>query len=982
MNMKKLITTLLFLCLASITFAGWEVVEDQTRLLSPDGSETLRMYRDIDNDNVYFDWTFGDLIMRGGNVILSGGATTDVDNLNITGAIKVRAGAQLLPNNDFSVWEGNPSPDDGPINWIIDVGPRQTGVNELTDASPGMRVRSSFATVGIARNDLVIGKEYLLILTYSIRDFGLEVFNGSVLVLNLAFDSSTFTATDTSLSITTNPTEGGSDNTLSLIELYELTAGPVDNYASNGTHNSKTKYTSAIAHADGVGGSETWDLWWDGSADWVLSLAAGTEGVSYWNRSNLIQLGAFTPNGNAIGSAFSSSTSTLTVDGVTVTGLDASTGVYTDAQRGLTSTAPSSGILGYWTRTGTTLSMVSAADLLSLGGDVTAVGTVTGGTFTDGTAILTDGNLTGVDSILFDLTPVTAAPAEGLMYWNADDGTLNLGMPGGTVNQQIGQEFLVRVTNGTGSQIDNGTPVYISSATGTNIIIAPADADFAGGIGFRTFAVTTEDIVAGQKGYVTTQGFVREMDTSFAVAAGLPAYLASGGGFTTTIPSAPDITYLVGIVTVAHASAGEMYVIQTSVPNLNSLSDVDPTSLANFSIPQWNNSANTYETLTTLPGITLGTPWALAGDGAWTGTSTLDLSDAGKIINLGAAHGYVISESGKGWLQLVPSINSIIFGNATDNPNVSFLGSGTVSVDGNTELGNTAADITTINAEYTLPQVDGAAGDIIKTDGAGVATFATPTSHTQISFSMYDAEPARSSETSLDGAFNVLATAQPLDSVPTDLVVSKGTGKTIVAINAGSDFAGEITVTGTSVDRDTGATTGADTDTLTIDALTTDDSDTDANGNDRHAFTGAYITSKWFVGTVTLSTTNLTLTDVDVYHVSFEQFDDTASITVDTFDANLLTTSVNAEFDAYLYSITVTGDKCNIARIASLNVGADGETALADRYWRLRRGNLNIAIDGTTDGTWVDVHYSNSPAFVEDVSIKVWATEIVPLTLD
>lgn len=282
---------------------------------------------------------------------------------------------------------------------------------------------------------------------------------------------------------------------------------------------------------------------------------------------------------------------------------------------------------------------------------------------------------------------------------------------------------------------------------------------------------------------------------------------------------------------------------------------------------------------------------------------------------------------------------------------------------------------------WVMPAIDGNNDDIVKTDGSGVLMFVTPTSHTQLTFSMYDAEPARSSETSLDGAFLSLATAQPLNSVPTNLVVTKGTGKMVVVVNAGSDFDGEITVTGTSVDRDTGATTGADTDTLTINALTTDASDTDTNGNTRHAFTGAYITSKWFVGTVTLSTTDLTLTDVDVYHVSFEQFDDTANLVLDTFDANILTTSVNAEFDAYIYAIMVTGDKCDITREASLNVGADGETAIANKYWRLRRGNIAKSLDGTTDGTWVDVHYSNSPAFVEDVSIKVWATEIVALTL-
>ena len=245
----------------------------------------------------------------------------------------------------------------------------------------------------------------------------------------------------------------------------------------------------------------------------------------------------------------------------------------------------------------------------------------------------------------------------------------------------------------------------------------------------------------------------------------------------------------------------------------------------------------------------------------------------------------------------------------------------------------------------------------------------------------YDAEPARGSESNIHGALLSLATAQPLDSVPTNIVVSKGIGKLMVVVNAGGDFTGDITVTGTSVNRDTGATTGADTDTLTIDALTTDGSDTDSNGNTRHSFTGAYITSKWFTGSVTLSTTNLTLTDVDVYHVSFEQFNDQSDLVLNTFDVNLFSTNVAAEFDAYLYSLEVTGDKCAITREASLNLGADGETAIANKYWRLRRGSIAKALDGSTDGIWVDVAYSNSPSYIEDVTLKVWATKTQLITL-
>ena len=243
-----------------------------------------------------------------------------------------------------------------------------------------------------------------------------------------------------------------------------------------------------------------------------------------------------------------------------------------------------------------------------------------------------------------------------------------------------------------------------------------------------------------------------------------------------------------------------------------------------------------------------------------------------------------------------------------------------------------------------------------------------------ICLSFYDAEPARVSVSNVHGGLNALATAQPLNSVPTNIVVSKGTGKIVIIVNAGSDLVGDILVTGTSVNRNTGATTPADTDTITVDAVTTDNSDTDSNGNTRPQFVGAYISSKWFQGSVTLSTTNLTLTDVDVYHVSFEQFNDQPNLVLDTFDSTILVTNVNAEYDAYLYCIQVTGDKCDIALEAELHVGVDGETPVAGTNPRLRRGNLGVALDGTTDGIFVELYYSNSPAYVEDVNMKVWAT--------
>jgi hypothetical protein len=279
----------------------------------------------------------------------------------------------------------------------------------------------------------------------------------------------------------------------------------------------------------------------------------------------------------------------------------------------------------------------------------------------------------------------------------------------------------------------------------------------------------------------------------------------------------------------------------------------------------------------------------------------------------------------------------------------------------------------------TVPSLT--ANQLVKTDVSKVLTSTIGTVQVPIVMDMFDAIPSRGSASNWHGGLLSLAVGQPLDTVPTDIVVTKGHGKIIIVVNAGGDLDGEITVTGDSVDRNTGVITPADTDIITVDALTTDNTITDANGNIVHTFIGAYITSKWFTGTVTLSTVDLALTDVDVYHCSFEQSNDSPNLVINTFDANIFTTGVSAEFDAYLQTIHVTGDKCNVDNEAELHVGTIGETAIADKYWRLRQGEIDEDLDGLTDGFFVQVFYKGTPIAVEDVTISVWLTKTIIVEL-
>lgn len=147
-----------------------------------------------------------------------------------------------------------------------------------------------------------------------------------------------------------------------------------------------------------------------------------------------------------------------------------------------------------------------------------------------------------VDYIGFDTTGVVAAPTEGTLTWDAAEKTLSLGLNGGDVILQIGQEMHYRVRNNTGVQIPNGTVCRFSGVIGASGIITVAPA-LANGTYPSNYivGVATENIPNGEDGLVTHFGKVRGVNTS-AFAAGDVLYASPtvSGGFTTTRPEAPN----------------------------------------------------------------------------------------------------------------------------------------------------------------------------------------------------------------------------------------------------------------------------------------------------------------------------------------------------------------------------------------------------------------------------------------------------------
>lgn len=160
-------------------------------------------------------------------------------------------------------------------------------------------------------------------------------------------------------------------------------------------------------------------------------------------------------------------------------------------------------------------------------------------------------------------TAFSDGQAEGRLQWNTEDGTLEVGMPGGNVNLQIGQEQLIKVFNSSGVNITNGQPVRISGGQANTVTVELSNAtDAASGV----IALATEDIDNNSFGFVTTMGLVRGVDTNSWVP-GTALFLGeTDGAITNTPPVNASRKVFLGAVIRQNASEGIIYcsIVNTS----------------------------------------------------------------------------------------------------------------------------------------------------------------------------------------------------------------------------------------------------------------------------------------------------------------------------------------------------------------------------------------------------------------------------------
>jgi hypothetical protein len=206
----------------------------------------------------------------------------------------------------------------------------------------------------------------------------------------------------------------------------------------------------------------------------------------------------------------------------------------------------------------------------------------------------------------FDQTPTQSAGVAKLR-WNDTDGTLDLGLKGGNVTLQIGQEEVIRVVNKTGSNLLESqykvVRVRTQSEGGTQgqrlaVVLAQANnkANHSGVLG-----MVTENIDNNQEGFITTFGYIRNINTTGSLQGetwvdGDVLWLSESvaGGLTNIEPTTHPVQ--MGYVVYAHANNGKIFVrIGEGVDQLDELHDVSANNPSNRNGLFFNSSNNLWE---------------------------------------------------------------------------------------------------------------------------------------------------------------------------------------------------------------------------------------------------------------------------------------------------------------------------------------------------------------------------------------------------
>ena len=371
-----------------------------------------------------------------------------------------------------------------------------------------------------------------------------------------------------------------------------------------------------------------------------------------------------------------------------------------------------------------------------------------GTTYYAGTGIDIDAN----DTISIDTVPrlifysdQTYSGGVGAMRWNSDDGTLDLGLKGGNVTLQLGQELVQPVKHATNGGLDNGKVVYIVGSSGDNKTVLYARADNEA-TSANTLGLMTETVTGGNKGFCTTFGLVRNINTSNLTEGGA-VWLSkdTAGAMTAVRPEAPNNGVFIGFCVRKHASVGVIFVNVQNGYELEELHNVYAPSPTNGQVLTYVSGNSRWEAATVADQSATNELQTLsvASNTATLSNSGGSVTIAGGGINSASTAGSTITITGTevdgSISNELQTIDTFSLSGQTLRASLSSDGQAakTVTLPVIDINAGTNVTVTDTNGVYTISSSGGGGGGITSLNGltASTQTFATGTAGTDFNIS-------------------------------------------------------------------------------------------------------------------------------------------------------------------------------------------------------------------------------------------------------
>ena len=344
-------------------------------------------------------------------------------------------------------------------------------------------------------------------------------------------------------------------------------------------------------------------------------------------------------------------TVTGTYPNFTITSADAYTGTVTSVGTGtgLTGgTITTTGTISFAVAAvGTWAATPSSANLASALTDETGSGLVV---FNDAPS-LSRPTIDGANPYIQFSNGAAVALAAGRMWYDGATGSLNFGMGGGNITQQVGEEIFVY--GKASSNITEGQLICQTGVVGASgqITFGPTPANLTNNDGI--IGVATENITSGNFGRITFFGVVRGIDTTGSSVGETWAdgdtlwYNPAGAGKLTNVkPIAPSIRY--SVAKVIHAGSGGSGSIQVYLEPGSTLggtdSNVEFSTPVNTNLIQYNG---TYWTNVT-PASILGIGSALNLSGGSAGAVPYQSGAGATAFTAVGSTGQVLTSQGSG----------------------------------------------------------------------------------------------------------------------------------------------------------------------------------------------------------------------------------------------------------------------------------------------------------------------------------------------